>query len=285
MDDAADLFFEVGSIFGLWAPNSKSHGTSYMRVAVIGSSYAGLCFARALHTANCKTKFHVQLFELRSEETFAKVDGSLQFYDGASVLDSLGLKELYVRATTRDNNRTNKSMLLTGLAESLPKNYRIHYEAGVRSIHVDEESDAMIVEYVDIAEVSRTAAFDVVIAADGLTSRTRALMGSNFHAPFLLVGDASHTYGRELCFGLQRTRYGGSQAMAAAVTLASILTLDLDVNHGSTWISEEVRLHPYTLRAWYQRRRRNTLLYCSVAFAVLWLLFFRRQMIQNGGEL
>ena len=273
----------------VWAQKIKSHGTSNMRVAVIGSSYAGLCFARALHTANCKTTFHVHLFELRSEDAFAKVDGSLQFYDGASVLDSLGLKELYVRATTRDNNRTNKSMLLTGLAESLPKDYRIHYEAGVRSIHVDEESDAMIViEYVDIAQVSRTAAFDVVIAADGLTSRTRALMGSNFHAPFFLVGDASHTYGRELCFGLQRTRYGGSQAMAAAVTLADVLTsldLDLDVNHGSTWISEEVRLHPYTLRAWYQRRKRNTLLYCSVAFVVLWLLFFRRQMIQNGGEL
>jgi hypothetical protein len=243
------------------------------RVAVIGSSYAGLCFARALHTTKGKSKFQVQLFELRSQETMSEVDGSLQFYDGLSILESLELDDLYNRAT-QGNNRTNKSILLQGLADSLPKTSKIHYEAGVRRIHVDEESDAMLVEYVDRFLKSQTASFDLVIAADGLTSRTRALMATGSNAPFFLLGDASHTYGRELCFGLQRTRYGGSQAMAAAVTLANILGL-LDFNQGtSRACRSEERLHPYTLRAWYQRRRRNTLLYCGVAFAVLWLLFF-----------
>jgi hypothetical protein len=256
-------------------------------IGIIGSSYAGLCLARALHLQQFTD---VKLLELRPQEAFvSEVSGSLQFHDGRHTLERLDLETLYLKTLQKKTGRTDKRELLHGLMSSLPLGW-IHYMTRIYAISISKNNEHIIcecaVDAIDAIDGNDGTAndgktisyhFDIVIAADGLTSRTRHMIAAEDCVPFFLCGDAAQTYGSELCFGLYRTCYGGSEAMANAVTFVDMLSaLSAPAN-----VLDVDKLQPYTLHSWYQRRRRNAVLMASALWVILWCIFSGNSNVED----
>ena len=248
------------------------------RVAIVGGSYAGLSLARTLHT-HYPNRFHLCLFELLSEHHMATMDGSFLFHDADTTLAALQLVHL---GTTPVGERTNKQEWLHALASSLPQN-TIRYNTHVSNIAWDLHSQtfALTVVHGDDDRCLQHS-FDIVIAADGLTSPLRHTMLAKEpaaqHMPFFLLGDAARQFGREWCFGVHRTRYGASRGMADAVQLGLLLgkrrIVPVEEEEEVAGEDEDDPLAAYRLLAWTQRRQRNTgvVLVALCVLLVWWLL-------------
>ena len=194
------------------------------RLAIVGGSYAGLSLARTLHT-HYPNQFHLCLFELLPEHHMATtLDGSFLFHDAETTLAALQLVHTMKGAA---GERTNKQEWLLALASSLPNN-TIRYNTHVSNIEWNARSQtfALTVVHGDDDRCFEHA-FDIVVAADGLTSPSRHTMLAKEpaaqHMPFFLLGDAARQFGREWCFGVHRTKYGASRGMANAVRLGMLL--------------------------------------------------------------
>jgi hypothetical protein len=259
--------------------SQKNHlAKKLTHIAVIGASYAGLAFASMIHN-HYPNQIVVHLFELCAAEQMASIDGSLVFHNKVTTLNSLNLPEL-IKTTTFENQRTSKNKLLHGLASSLPNN-SIHYHTKVHNVEWDETTTKMVVMVEDLdldkegAEKDFTLlTFDIVVGADGLLSKTRDIMLAKTNTeygaiPYFLLGNSSRQYGRELCFGLQRTRYGASLAMADAVKLGRLLGWCIQHDHS---IHDFDELVPFTISDWKRRRRRNNLLIITIMCGIFWLI-------------
>lgn len=274
-----------------------------IRVGIVGGSYAGCCLARMLvakgmegggkkrgrHSkdlgGNGSSDVRVTVLELRSEQELRSVPGSLNFYGCAERLHQLGIQHTFAEggasvSALDDGNgsRTSKAKLFCTLIDSLPRG-TIYFESRVESIeYVDK---VVLVACTDLSSASDSEVvheFDVLIAADGLTSRSRSMI-SDDSLPCFLLGDASRLFGREFCFGLLRTRYGASQAMKDSCHFAESFIEIVRQSGGA--LSGRVLLGglaSYTIPAWRARMRRNA------AFLILFAGVFVCFILYNSGQ-
>ena len=237
-------------------------------ICIVGASYAGLALARTLHAHHPK-QFNIQLFEMRARTDLADFSSSLLFHNQRVTLTALNLPNLIETLNDGNGNgRTSKCKLFEGLCSSVPKNL-IHYQTRVVDLVWDSQLKKMVVAVENREDKVVHLSFDWVVSADGLTSSTRKMaMDVNDAAPHLLLGDATRQFGRELCFGLPRTRYGASSAMADAVTLGRLLGSKNGLNGSES--TEDV-FCVYRFHAWEKRRWRNTVMLMMTLFLVVWL--------------
>lgn len=275
-----------------------------IRVGVIGGSYAGCCLARMLVTkgtagggkkkrgphskdlaGNESADVQVKVLELRSEQELRSIPGSLNFYGCAERLHQLEIDpstEGDAGSSALDDGngrgRTSKSKLFCTLVDSLPRG-TISFESRVERIKY--VGKVVVVTCTDLSSASDSEVvyeFDVLVAADGLTSGSRSMITDD-SVPCFLLGDASRLFGREFCFGLLRTRYGASHAMKDSCHFAeSFFEI---VRQSGGVVSSRVLLEglaSYTIRAWRARMRRNA------AFLILFAGIFVCFILYNSGQ-
>jgi hypothetical protein len=232
----------------------------------------------------------VTVLELRSERELCSTPGSLRLSrHGAEALGALGL-EAYDDADENGaagRGRTSKRKLLRALVGSLRGviAFDTHVDgiqrAGDGKVVVtcsrcsggdDRRGDSTTTTTTTTAVEYR---FDAVVGADGLTSQSRGVVndhGGNDTIPYFLIGDASRPFGRELCFGLARSRYGASRAMQESLRLAQALTSV--ATRGETLTPDQPELAPFTLTTWRNKMLRNAVLLLGMAgFLILCLAY------------
>ena len=258
-----------------------------IRIGIIGASYCGLCLARTL-TTKYNNIFEVTLLELRDRDVICATSGSLQL-NAFLTFKTLHLEDLY-HASLQECGRKSKTILLQGLIQSVQD--KIFFNTKVEDI-ICEKTNEMRIECIDhTTTTSSEFEFDIIIGTDGLTSQSRAIMSRKLNStknhpliPYLMCGDSTIVFGRELFCGYHRTRYGANKAMADAVSLADMLgTAGMDngtnIADRVQFILKQTEIYPYTLEYWYQTRRRNTMS-MLVIFCIVCVLFFR---IEKGIE-
>ena len=235
-------------------------------ICVVGASYSGLVLARTLHYLY-PGKFDIRLLERRRVDNLCEINGSINFFWAKETLSTIGLGKVQrsLPAPDASEGRTDKNLLLTALASSLPRGSVVY---GTRVVDVHKGSSGVNCCVVwergtgDEAE-RESAEFDMVVAADGLTSTCRTLMmAMHDHAsagkprpPCLLIGDAARPFGRELFCSFDRIRRGASDAMVESIEIGKAL--------GEEGASA-ARLLGHTLEAWRWRYFRNTLVMAAV---------------------
>ena len=242
-----------------------------MAVAVVGASYSGLVLARTLHHLY-PGRFIVKLFEKRRADNMCEVNGSINFFWARETMSVLGLEDMQLRLPAPDasKGRTDKQKLLAGLASSLPRG-SVLYGARVVGLSKGKSRAKLKVvwdkvrgeeeEEEEDEEEERLEGeeFDIIVAADGLTSASRGLMLSTSNdakaRQFLLIGDAARPFGREPCCSFDRIRSGASDAMMESIEIGKALA---EEGISST------RLASYTLTAWRWRYTRNTAFIAAV---------------------
>ena len=258
----------------------------------MGGSYAGCCLARRLMEEDsirrrCTSMFSVTVLEVRSERELCSTPGSLRLSrHGAEALGALGL-EAYDDADENGaagRGRTSKRKLLRALVGSLRG--VIAFDTHVDGIQRAGDGKVVVTcsrcsggdDRRGDSTTTTTAVeyrFDAVVGADGLTSQSRGVVndhGGNDTIPYFLIGDASRPFGRELCFGLARSRYGASRAMQESLRLAQALTSV--ATRGETLTPDQPELAPFTLTTWRNKMLRNAVLLLGMAgFLILCLAY------------
>ena len=248
-----------------------------LRVGVIGGSYAGCSFARRLALAaeeeGTETRIEVTVLELRSERELCSTPGSLNVYGGAGIFEELRLGgggEEAMRAFDdgTGKGRTSKQKLLSALVDSLPRG-TMHFEMCADRVHLADGKIVVACTHQEFGGSTSEYEFDALVGADGLTSRSRGLVKDNL-VPLFLIGDASRQFGRELCFGLARSRYGASQGMRDSIRLAKAMLRV--VARGEGLRTDHPELSQYTMTSWRRRMRQNAVFLFVMAASLLFCL-------------
>ena len=235
-------------------------------VLVIGGGISGLCLARALLCLPCEgqsARPRVVVVEQSDQPKEGRQEtGTIDLTQRAvGVLRELDIDLPCIRDTTRNRRHgstaatvaVSRSGLVAALRASLPPG-TMHFNSECAAVQASPPSPASappspppallvpspsapLAAVIRDPRTGQTSSlperFHWAVAADGLVSRSRALLSKHSGAAatavllrrLLALGDAARVFRGEADFGMRRVRRGASQAIWQARDLAALLLL------------------------------------------------------------
>jgi 2-polyprenyl-6-methoxyphenol hydroxylase-like FAD-dependent oxidoreductase len=246
-------------------------------LAVAGGSFSGLALALALQKTS---DVDVRIFEARSEKETWEVNGSIYLHDGELLLQRLGLQSVWKRLA--DAPGKSAWVLQQELVSAMTKSLRagtVQYNSRICAIRVNAEGHLQCdLSHSNGASItSADEDFDLLVAADGLTSTLRAMVPTAVQDRVGLIGDARVQFGREPFLGVHRINFGAGRALEEGLQLAGVLASCSECGmkgkaHSRTTNPPGSSMGRFSVAHWRQTRARTTGIGVGLLLLLLLLL-------------